>query len=364
MLHKDLVIIGGGPAGLMAALRAAESNQKVLLIERNPVLGGQLIKQTHKFFGSEKQNAKMRGFQIAQEIIDHLHLFPDLVEWMTDTTVVGLYPDYVITCLRLNKYFKIQAKAIIIATGASEKVLAFENSDLPGIYGAGAVQTVMNVHHIRPGNKVIMVGSGNIGLIVSYQLLQAGVKVCAVIEAAPSIGGYKVHAAKLRRLGVPILTSCTILKAIGTLSVEQVELVSLDEQWNVIANSNRFIDVDTVCIAVGLTPLSNLLAMMGAKMNYIPELGGNVALIDEHFQTTIKNIYCCGDVSGIEEASSAIIEGSIAGLEASFALGQAHPNYQSLLAELNQQLKELREGPFGEKIRKGINKMEEYYHAF
>ena len=207
MLDKDLVIIGGGPAGLTAAKITAAAGISCLLIDRNPHLGGQLIKQTHMFFGSEAQYAKTRGIDIAKKLINEVENNA-LIEVWNDSTVIGLYKDSVVTVLKkeklFNRYLKIQAKAIIVATGASEKVLAFENNDLPGIFGAGAVQTLMNVYGVKPGNNILMVGSGNIGLIVSYQMIQAGINVVGVIEAAPKIGGYKVHASKLRRLGVPI----------------------------------------------------------------------------------------------------------------------------------------------------------------
>src|SRR5690606_34976040 len=145
MLSKDLVIIGGGPAGLCAAINAASVGQSSLIIDRSPMLGGQLIKQTHMFFGSEKQYAKTRGIDIAKKLIKEVEESP-LVEVWINSTAVGLYEDKVVTVLKDDKYLKVQAKAIIVATGASEKSLAFENNDLPGIYGAGAVQTLMNVY--------------------------------------------------------------------------------------------------------------------------------------------------------------------------------------------------------------------------
>ncbi len=215
MKKIDLVVIGGGPAGLSAAKMAAESGLSSLIVERDYKVGGQLVKQTHMFFGSEKQYAKTRGIDIAKILVDDVLKYPEMIEIMTETTVVGLYKDKVVTLLQNDKYIKVKTKAIIIATGASEKVLAFENNDLPGIYGAGAVQTLMNVHGVLPGENVVMVGSGNIGLIVSYQLIQAGVNVKCVLEAAKTIGGYKVHASKLKRLGVDIKTSHSIKKAIG-----------------------------------------------------------------------------------------------------------------------------------------------------
>ena len=150
MQTSEIAIIGAGPAGLCAAVAAAEMGAQVTLIERNSRIGGQLIKQTQAFF-------------------------------------------------------PLQAQKVIVATGASEKTLAFPNNDLPGVYGAGTVQTLRNVHGVMPGKRVLMVGSGNVGLIVSYQLLQAGVEVTSLIEAAPNIGGYLVHAAKLRRIGFPYL---------------------------------------------------------------------------------------------------------------------------------------------------------------
>lgn len=359
MVYKDLVIIGGGPAGLKAAIIAAEARQDVLIMDRFYCLGGQLIKQTHMFFGSEKQYAKTRGFDIANELINEVNKYNNLIEVWTNATALGLYPDKVITVYKDDVYVKVQAKAIIIATGASERVLAFENNDLPGIYGAGAVQTLMNVYGVKPGEKILMVGSGNIGLIVSYQLMQAGVDVIGIVEASNKISGYKVHAAKIKRLGVGIYTSKTIKKALGTNKVNEVVLISLDNNWNEIKGTEQNIKVDGVCIAVGLMPLTSLLAMAGAKMKYISELGGLVAVTNDLLETSLNNIFVCGDAASIEEASSAMVEGMIAGLVAAKNLGINIKNYDEKLIDYKNQLSVLRKGPFGAKIRSGLEKMEE-----
>ena len=129
-----------------------------------------------------------------------------------------------------ERYFKAKPKKVVVATGALEKLIPFLGNDLPGVYGAGAVQTLMNVYGVKPAKRVLMVGAGNIGLIVSYQLLQAGVDVVAIVEFAPKVGGYWVHAAKVRRLGVPIYLRHTVKRAIGESAVEGAVIQAVDER--------------------------------------------------------------------------------------------------------------------------------------
>ncbi len=356
MLKTDIAVIGGGPAGLSAAIAAASEGAKVLLIDRNAAPGGQLVKQTHMFFGSAKQHASVRGFDIAKLLMEELNQYGDRVDILTDSTALGLYEDGVLTVEKGRRVLKIRPSAIIAATGAAEKYLPFPNNDLPGIYGAGAVQTLMNQYGVAPGKSAVMVGAGNIGLIVSYQLLQAGVKVKAVIDAAPRIGGYLVHAAKIRRVGVPIITSTTVLHAHGKDELERVTLAELDEKWQPVPGSEFDIETDTLCIAVGLTPLTELLWQIGCEMRYVPELGGHVPLRNGEYETTVKNVYVAGDVAGIEEASSAMVEGRLAGLSAAKNLGFTSEGFEAARLECLEELKALRSGPSGEKILKGLEK--------
>jgi sarcosine oxidase subunit alpha len=251
----------------------------------------------------------------------------------------------------------LKPKAMLAATGASEKFLSFPGNDLPGVYGAGAVQTLMNVHGIRPGGSVLMVGSGNIGLIVSYQLLQAGVEVKAVIEGLPGIGGYLVHASKIQRAGVPVLTRHTILEALGREEVTGAVIARIDENWRPVPGSERKLEVDTVCLAVGLSPLAETLWQAGCQMEYVPELGGHVAWHDELMMTTAPGIFTAGDVTGIEEASTAMLEGELAGLGAAKFLKGESDALKKRIEDVACRLAALRAGPFGLKAREGKEKL-------
>lgn len=357
MIKVDIAIIGGGPAGLCAAIEAGKTGASVLLIERSDLLGGQLIKQTHMFFGSKKQYASTRGIDIAQILIGQVKEMSNITVW-TEACALGMYEDDVITVEHRSEYKKIRPNSIIVATGANEKFLPFENNDLPGIYGAGAVQTLMNLYGVIPAKEVVMIGAGNIGLIVSYQLMQAGVKVNAIVDAAPSIGGYLVHAAKIRRMGVPIYTSTTVEKANGTTGISSVTLVKVDSSFNKIKGTEFVVNCDNLCISVGLSPLAELLWQVGCEMKYVGSLGGFVPTRSRNLETSVENVFIAGDVAGVEEASSAMVEGRIAGLCAAHKLGMSLPDFNEKLADFHAQSDSLRSGAVGAKIREGIAQVE------
>lgn len=356
MKFSDVVVIGGGPAGMSAALAAADAGVRVTIMDRWGELGGQLIKQTHRFFGSEREKAGTRGIEIVQQLRKQIAENPR-IEVKVNTDVLGIYADRVISYEEDDHYGRMTAEKIVVSTGAAEKMLLFENNDLPGVYGAGAVQTLMNVYGIQPGQKVLMIGAGNIGLIVTYQLLQAGVNVVAIVEAAPRIGGYKVHASKVRRMGVPIYTKTTVKSALGSNHVTGAVLADMDDKFQIVPGTEREIEVDTICLSVGLAPLSELVSQTGAQMHYIPQLGGFVPERDDTLETTAPGVYVAGDVSCIEEATAAMIEGSIAGLSAAIATGMNHPEMLAKRDEWIEQLSILRSGKTGKKIRDGLELM-------
>ena len=357
MKRYDCIIIGAGPAGLSAAIEAAKSGMHPIVFDENAKPGGQLFKQIHKFFGSKEHRAKIRGFKIGEELLEEAKKYG--VEVVLNATVEGLYPEKEIT-VKINDEIKhYKGDNILVATGASENLINFEGWTKPGVIGAGAAQTMMNLHHIKPGNKILMLGSGNVGLVVSYQLMQAGCEVVAIVDAAPRIGGYGVHAAKVARLGVPFYLSHTIEKAEGDEFVTGVTIGEVGADWKIKKGSEKHFDVDTICVAVGLNPMSQLLKQAGCKMK--DTKGGLLPVCDEYGETSIDGVFAAGDVAGIEEASSAMIEGSIAGSAISYKAGYlTREEYEKRSTELEKTLGTLREGMFAPKNRgKKLEKTEE-----
>lgn len=359
MKRYDLIVVGAGPSGLSAAIEAAKRGMNVIVFDENEKPGGQLFKQIHKFFGSKEHKAKVRGFVIGEQLLKEASEAGVTV--VLNATVIGMYQDKEIVVKISDQVKHFKGDSILIATGAAENMVTFEGWTLPGVIGAGAAQTMMNLHGIKPGEKVLMLGSGNVGLVVSFQLLQAGCDVVALVDAAPRVGGYGVHAAKVARCGVPFYLSHTIVKAEGTEQVTGVTIARVDDKFRFIPGTEKTFEVDTICLAVGLSPMSQLLKMAGCDMEDNPKRGGQVPVCDEYGETSIPGIFVAGDVSGIEEASSAMIEGRIAGVAAAYYLGYIDREELDEKYKENQAaLEGLRQGMFAPENRgKLLEKTEE-----
>ena len=359
MKRYDLIIVGAGPSGLSAGIDAAKRGLRVVIFDENEKPGGQLFKQIHKFFGSKEHRAKVRGFVIGQQLLDEAAEAG--VEVVLNATVIGLYQDKEVVVKRGDEIEHFKGNAVIIATGAAENMVTFPGWTLPGVIGAGAAQTMMNLHGVLPGKRVLMLGSGNVGLVVSFQLEQCGCEVVALVDAAPRVGGYGVHAAKVARTGVPFYLSHTIVKAEGEECVTGVTIAEVDSKFQFIPGTEKHFDVDTICLAVGLSPMSQLLKMAGCKMEDNPKRGGQVPICDEYGRTSLPGVFVAGDVSGIEEASSAMIEGRMAGIVAAEYLGYMEKEeLDTELVSLDDALDGLRQGMFAPKNRgKAIEKTEE-----
>ncbi len=287
----EVLVIGAGPAGLSATKILGENNVKVILIDDKAELGGKLVLQTHKFFGSQEDvYAGKRGINIAEILGNFVEAIPNVQVWL-NSVCLAVFSDGLVGILKNNEeYTLIKTKFLLIATGAREKMLVFPGNTLPGVYGAGAFQTLVNRDLIKVADKIFIVGGGNVGLIAGYHAIQAGIEVVGLIEALPKCGGYKVHEDKLRRLGVPIYTNHTILSANGENNVKSITIAQIDKSFNIISGTEITFACDTILIAVGLNP------------------------VDEFYHKAIEfgfKVWIAGDAQEIAEASAAIFTGRI-----------------------------------------------------
>jgi NADPH-dependent 2,4-dienoyl-CoA reductase/sulfur reductase-like enzyme/bacterioferritin-associated ferredoxin/Pyruvate/2-oxoacid:ferredoxin oxidoreductase delta subunit len=306
IFQVPVLIIGGGPAGLSAAKILGELGVKVLLVDDKSALGGKLVLQTHRFFGStEAVYAGTRGIDIAKKLSQQVSDCDSVEIWL-ETTAVGIYEEKTVGVWRAtdDQYILVQPEVLLVTTGARERSLPFKGNTLPGVYGAGAFQTLVNRDLIRPAHNLFIVGGGNVGLIAGYHALQAGINVLGLVEALPKCGGYKVHEDKLARFNVPILTSHTILEARGKDRVKSVVIAKLDEEFHPIPGTEREILCDCVLIAVGLNPVDEFITK--AEEVGLP-------------------VFAAGDAAEIAEASAAMFSGKIAGLQVAQALGVEAP---------------------------------------
>lgn len=293
-IEVPVLIIGGGPAGLCAAIELCQVGIKVLIVDDKSELGGKLSLQSHGFFGSVADcYAGMRGIDIGIHLAEQAASYPNCEIW-TDATALGVFWDGKIGIAQKGRYQLVKPDFLLIATGAREKALSFPGCDLPGIYGAGAFQTLVNRDLVRASEKLFILGGGNVGLIGAYHALQAGIDVIGLVEALGECGGYKVHADKIKRLGVPIWTRHTVVAAHGTEVLEGVTIAEIDKDFKPIAGTYRRFDADTLLIATGLSKVDEIL--IKAR-----EYG--------------LKVYAAGDAEEVAEASAAIFSGRIVGRE-------------------------------------------------
>ncbi len=298
----DILVIGAGPSGLTATIELAKMGFHVILVDDKDVLGGKLVLQTHKFFGSIKDcYAGTRGIDIATILDNEVYSMAN-VRIFKNATIAGIFKDQKAgVFLKNNCYALIGFDGLIVSSGAREKSLIFNGNDLPGVYGAGAFQTLVNRDLVKSSKKVFILGSGNVGLIAAYHALQAGIEVLGICDILDKVSGYKVHADKIKRMGVPIYLRHTVISASGNGKIEKMTIAEVDDNFQPLLETAKTFNTDTLLIAVGLSP------------------------VDEFYKLAKKfgfKVIKAGDASEIAEASSAMFGGRIAGLEMANLLGK------------------------------------------
>ena len=300
MLNHDIVIVGGGPAGMAAAVAAYDAGcTDVVILYREPDIGGILRQCIHAGFGLHKLGRELTGPEYAdvykQEVLKRN------IEVHYETTVTAVSPAKVVTAQNREGLLKIQAKAVILAMGCRERsrgALNTPGTRPAGIFSAGTAQKFINCEGYMVGKEVVILGSGDIGLIMARRMTLEGAKVKAVCELMPYSGGLTRNIVQcLEDFDIPLYLSTTVCEIHGKKRLEGVTIAQVDERRQPIEETKRFIPCDTLLLSVGLIPENELTRAAGIPMD--PVTSG--ALVDEHCQTQIPGIFACGNVLQVHD---------------------------------------------------------------
>ena len=343
----DIAVVGGGPAGLVAATVAAQAGASVEVFERDDRAGGILGVQSQPLQGPSTIFSGVNGFQHCQRLRDAADEVGVRVTLGVEVTTVS--PDidrpgkYRLTMrAESDDETELTASCVVLATGSDEPRPGFPGADLVGVMLAGDAQVALNFRGQRMGGRVVMAGSDNSGLLIAQDLLDAGANVVAVVEESPRIVGREFNAAPLRRAGVEILTSTRVVSASGSIRLERVHVLHVDR-----ADRPRQLEADTLCIAWPRVPRLVLADQAGCPSVSLDILGGPVPVHARNMATLVPGIFVCGDVSGVESGAIAMESGRLAGLGAAAQLGLRHPDGQALARLARGRLGYLRRGHRG-----------------
>lgn len=315
-MKYDMIVIGGGPAGLAAALSAWEAGcRSVLIVERDKVLGGILNQCIHNGFGLHYFKEELTGPEYAERFIRRVQ--ETGIEVKTDTMVLRVEHDRTVHVLSTRGYEILEAEAVVLSMGCRERTrgaIAIPGSRPAGIFTAGAAQRYLNIEGYMVGHRVVILGSGDIGLIMARRLTLSGAEVLACVEVMPYSGGLTRNIVQcLQDFHIPLLLSHTITEIRGDRRVEQVVVSAVDERRSPIPGTEVVYDCDTVLLSVGLIPENELSRAAGVTLDG----RSNGPAVDEDMETSIPGIFACGNVVHVHDLVDFVTEeGQRAGLAA------------------------------------------------
>ncbi len=301
MLNYDIVIVGGGPAGLAAAVSAKRNGaESILVLERDKELGGILNQCIHNGFGLHTFKEELTGPEYAQRFI--AQLLEENIEYKLNTMVLDISKDKVVTAMNRGEgILEIQAKSVILAMGCRERsrgALNIPGYRPAGVYSAGTAQRLVNMEGYMPGREVVILGSGDIGLIMARRMTLEGAKVKVVAELLPYSGGLKRNIVQcLDDFDIPLKLSHTVVDIKGKERVEGITLAQVDENRRPIPGTEEFYSCDTLLLSCGLIPENELSRELGIEMS--PVTSG--PLVNESLETNVEGVFACGNVLHVHD---------------------------------------------------------------
>ena len=337
----DLLVVGGGPAGLAAAIEASSAGLAVGLVDERPTLGGQIYKQLGLGFRVVRPSSLGRDYLRGRALIAAAETSG--ARLLTSTSAVAVRDGEVVVVADGEHARKVVARRILVAPGAHDRPVVFPGWTLPGVLTAGAAQTIVKTQRVLPGERIVFAGSGPLALAFPAQLHHYGANVLLALEAghrpgvrdllrlaAAAPGNVSllrdagVYRSQLLRARVPLRYSRIVVRAEGAGRVEQVVHAAVDADWRVIEGTEERVEADTLCVGYGLFPSVELLRLAGCDLAYDEDRGGPV-VVDEWMRTTVAGISAAGDGAGVAGSYVAIDEGRLAALGAALDLDAVAP---------------------------------------
>ena len=301
MQQFDVAVIGGGPAGIAAALQARKSGASVALFERNDQLGGILRQCIHSGFGLQYFKEELTGPEYAQRFIDQLE--NSGITIFLSSMVLGISANHQVTAIQGDGLIQLQAKSLVLAMGCRERTrgeIRIPGARISGVYTAGQAQYYINIENQKPGKRFVILGSGDIGLIMARRLTLEGMEVEGVYELMPYANGLGRNIKNcLDDFNIPLHLSTTVTRIIGKDRVEAVEVSNVDEALTPIDGTQRIIPCDGLLLSIGLIPENELSRAAGVQIDN--RTGG--PLVDALLQTSLPGIFACGNVLHVHDLS-------------------------------------------------------------